>query len=102
MGQICDNCGREVPKDRQMYTMRIELFARPDPIVIQPADLLGDTKSKLEELIRQMENGDPDEAADEIHESYTFELCPSCRRQFHRRLKLKVQLRDEMSPPPQD
>ena len=96
MGQICDNCGCEVPKNRQMFTMRIEMFARADPIIIEPADLLGDTKAKLEEIIKQMENCDAEEAADEVHESYSFELCPACRRRFHRQLKLKVQLREEM------
>ena len=36
----------------------------------------------------QMENADVDELTDQVFEGYIFNLCPSCRSDFHQQLKL--------------
>ena len=94
MNSICDNCGKEIPPKAQIYAIRIELFARADPVVIELQDLLDNPASKMEELLKQLEDADPDEAADQVHESYTFDLCPVCRMQIHRQLKARDQQND--------
>ena len=89
MSRTCDNCGRIAPESEQMYTIRIEMFARAEPIEITLEDLLEDHTAKMEELLKQMEQLDPEEASDEIHESYRFDLCRACRRRIHAGLKAK-------------
>ncbi len=92
MDRTCANCGGTAPDNQQMYTIRIELFARAEPLVFTPEDLAADHASKLEELIAQMEAADPEEAADQVHEQYAFSLCAPCRARIHRGLKIKSKL----------
>lgn len=99
MKRTCDNCGAQVPEQTTMYSIRIELFARVEPLVITPKDLLEDSIDELEELVKQMEQLDPEEAEDEVHEQYIFDLCPECRRTMHRQLKLKAPKKDPLTNP---
>jgi hypothetical protein len=92
-GRTCDNCGCTTSEDEQMYSIRIEMFARADPLVLEPEDLLDDHLAKIEDLVKQMETLDAEEASDEVHESYTFDLCGPCRRLIHQQLKLKAKLK---------
>lgn len=87
MNRICDNCGRDVPASEQMYSMRLELFARVEPLVFSAEDLAKDTLQEIEKLAESMNNMDPDEAMDQVHESYIFDVCSLCRRRFHEQLR---------------
>ncbi|MCX7625244.1 MAG: hypothetical protein N2Z21_03415 [Candidatus Sumerlaeaceae bacterium] len=87
MNRICHNCGREVGSNEQLYVLRIELFAKAEPLELTIDDLLADHTAQIEKLIEEMEALDPEEASDEVYESYNFELCPECRRRVHHLLK---------------
>jgi hypothetical protein len=87
MNQRCDKCGREVPPKEQMYSLRIEMFARVEPMILTKEDLAQDYAASLEELVLEMETMDVSEAEDQVHESYVFDLCTKCRNVMHRQLK---------------
>jgi hypothetical protein len=90
MNRQCDKCGRDVPAEEQMYSLRIEMFARVEPMVLSKEDLLQDHTAALEELVLQMETMDVSEAEDQVHESYQFDLCSACRNLMHRQLKQRT------------
>lgn len=91
MARFCHNCGCEVPAQDQLYVLRLELFAKAEPLELTIDDLLADHTSQIEKLIKEMEKLDPEEATDEVYEAYTFELCPVCRRRIHALLKARAQ-----------
>lgn len=74
-----------------MYTLRLEMFARAEPLIITKEDLLHDHAVAMEKLVEQMESMDPAEAEDQVHESYVFDLCTKCRNLMHRQLKSRVE-----------
>lgn len=90
MNRVCANCGRSSPETEQMYTIRIEMFARAEPLVFDLHDLVQDHVEKLHELVKKMDEVDVEEAADQVHEEYTFDLCSRCRKKIHRGLKHKA------------
>lgn len=73
-----------------MYTIRVEMFARAEPLVFLSEDL-EESGPTLEQLVLQMEGVDPDEATDQVFEQYAFDLCSPCRSVLHRGLKAKAQ-----------
>jgi hypothetical protein len=86
---LCDNCGQVCPDGEQMYTLKLQIFARAEPLVFTIQDMQQDSTSKLEELVKEMENADPEEAEDEVFEMYGFDICKRCRRKMHQQLKAK-------------
>lgn len=93
MSQICENCGREIPAEAQVYTMRIDLFAQADPPDFDAADLDADSAEELQDLVREMEEMDDlevREAEAQVYESYLFSICPGCRLHFHEQLRARA------------
>ncbi|MCX7964722.1 MAG: hypothetical protein N2644_09660 [Candidatus Sumerlaea chitinivorans] len=90
MERVCDGCGRRLTKVDQPYTLRIEMFASADPVELTVDDLLADHTAQIEKLIEQMEHLDVEEATDQVYETYTFELCSTCRDELHRGLKARA------------
>lgn len=80
-----------------MYTLRIEMFARVEPLVISSEDLKTDYSAKLKKLLKKMEDMDPEEATDQVHEKYLFDLCSRCRETMHRQLKQRKAVNDATS-----
>jgi len=85
----CQNCGRTIPKGETLFEIRIDIYAKGGPIDIDPEDLKKDHIREMKELIKRMENMDIDELTDEVWESYRFDLCKTCRKEFHKKLKLR-------------
>ena len=85
--RYCDYCKQQIQPGSQGYALKIEMYALPDPPEFSFKDLQADHSAELEELIQKMESLDPQEAQDQVHESYPFILCSRCRNQLHRRLK---------------
>ena len=81
---VCDNCGRGIDAADQKYIMKVEMFASADPPIITEEMLKGDLVDKMNEIVEQMKDMDPQELEDQVFESYEFEICPACRDMFHR------------------
>ncbi len=90
MSRKCSNCGAEVHPNAQLYVLRIELYAKAEPLELTIDDLLADHTAQIEKLIEEMEVLDAEEATDEVYEAYAFELCAKCRRRIHRMLKQRA------------
>ena len=87
MKQICENCGTTIDKPELAFRLKIEMFADPSPPEFDQQDLEADFAEELRGILEQMEQLDPREAEDEVHEAYLFTLCGVCRRQLHDRLR---------------
>ncbi|MBN1900411.1 hypothetical protein JW926_03685 [Candidatus Sumerlaeota bacterium] len=85
----CDNCGRLVSDKEILFEIRIDIYAKGGPIEITKEDLQKDHIEEMKKLIKAMENMDEQELTDEVWESYRFDLCQDCRKEFHAKLKLK-------------
>jgi benzoyl-CoA reductase/2-hydroxyglutaryl-CoA dehydratase subunit BcrC/BadD/HgdB len=86
----CDNCGRIVNYKETLYEIRIDIYAKGGPIEITKEDLDKDHIAEMKKLIDAMEKMDEQELTDEVWESYRFDLCHDCRKEFHANLKLKA------------
>lgn len=86
----CENCGRAVFKGETLFEIRIDIYAKGGPIELEPEDLEKDHLKEMKDLIARMEKMDVDELTDEVWESYRFNLCHQCRKDFHSKLKMKV------------
>ena len=89
-GAHCQNCGKFIPPEETAYEIRIDIYAKGGPVKIKEEDLHKDHISEMEKLIREMEKMDAEELTDQVWESYRFDLCRECRKEFHTRLKMKV------------
>jgi hypothetical protein len=87
MKQICESCGGVIEKPEEAFRMKIEIFADPTPPEFTQEDLERDYEAEMRALFEQMENMDPKEVEDEVHEAYLFTLCAACRLSAHRELK---------------
>ena len=80
-----------------MYSLRLQLFARVESLDFTADDLLSATPQAFADLIAEMEKTDPQEAQDQVHESYMFHLCAKCRGVIHRLLKMRAGRQKETS-----
>jgi NMD protein affecting ribosome stability and mRNA decay len=95
--RTCDNCGRWIEGNEQLYVMSVTLSADPGPVQIDDKTSIGDVRDEFERLILAMERmsrEQVEEATDQVHESYRFILCPECRREVHHRMKRRVNIVD--------
>lgn len=93
---FCDNCGKIIKNSADQYTIQIEMFAKPAPIVIDDKELQKDHLSEMEDIIKnleQMNDEEVNEATDQVWESYSFTICSSCRIDFHKKFKQRVKKR---------
>jgi benzoyl-CoA reductase/2-hydroxyglutaryl-CoA dehydratase subunit BcrC/BadD/HgdB len=86
----CENCGRIVKGKDTLYEIRIDIYAKGGPVEITKEDLEKDHIAEMKKLIEAMETMDEQELTDEVWESYRFDLCHDCRKEFHAKLKLKA------------
>lgn len=92
--RVCENCGRWIERPEILYRVRIDVFAEP---TVHLDDPLAESSSKRrwEDLIQQLEMMSDDqvqEATEQVHERYEFDLCPECRKEMHRRIKARRNL----------
>lgn len=82
-GIVCDACGASLLIDEDVrYVLRIEGFAAYDPLEITRGDLERDLEREMEAILRRLETMSAEEAQDEVHRSFRFDLCPACWKRF--------------------
>ncbi len=79
---VCDRCSAMIEEDRLRYTFRIELFAAYDIMKIRPKDVRPDRDimKEIDDLIRKLENEDPEKLTEDVYYRIEQDLCPKCRR----------------------
>ena len=87
MKQICENCGRTIAEEELAFRLRIEMFADPSLPDLSEEYMKCNFDEELQKLYSEIESMDPDEAQDEVFESYLFTVCTLCRQGLHCRLK---------------
>jgi hypothetical protein len=73
-----------------LYEVKIEIYAKAEPLDLSPEDLEKDYREEIEHLIEAMEEMDTEELSDQVYECYRFDLCADCRNDLHTMLKLKL------------
>lgn len=73
-----------------LFEIRIDIYAKGGPVEITKEDLQKDHIKEMKKLIEAMAKMDEQELTDEVWESYRFDLCQDCRKEFHAKLKLKA------------
>jgi hypothetical protein len=69
-------------KDALRYTVKIDVCAAYDQIVVRLADLVRDHRAEILDLIEQFKNKDPAEIEETVYKGFQLDLCPSCQRAY--------------------
>ncbi|MBI4605781.1 MAG: hypothetical protein HY721_27765 [Planctomycetes bacterium] len=82
-GLTCDGCGETLLLDSEVrYVLRVEGFAAYDPLEITRQDLERDLEEEMRRLLDVLAKKGAEEAQDEVHRTFQFDLCPRCWRDF--------------------
>jgi hypothetical protein len=82
-GLVCDACGGTLLLDQDVrYVVRIEGFAAYDPLEITRADLQRDLEGEMKDALDALSRLTADEAQDQVHRSFAYDLCPACFRRY--------------------
>ena len=101
-GLVCDACGSSLLLDDDVrYVLRMEGFAAYDPLEITRQDLERDLESEMRALMASMEKLSAEEAQDQVHRTFRFDLCPRCWMRFVRDPLAGLKGRGGPSPPRQ-
>ena len=83
MRLTCDLCGKTLLIDEDVrYIVNIEVFAAYDPMELTEEDLRKDYRKELQDLVRRLEEMDPEKAQDSVYRKFEFQLCPKCQRKY--------------------
>lgn len=80
----CDSCGADLGSgDSDRYMVKMEAFAAvPSVIELSKEDLSQDQRGKMNRLLKELSNADPDQIEDQTYRSFRFDLCPTCHQTF--------------------
>lgn len=65
--------------DENRYIVKLEVFAAASPMDVSSADT-EDASGRLQEVLEQLRNTDPDEIEDKTYRSFRFDVCDNCRK----------------------
>ncbi len=66
------------------YTVKIDVRAAYDELVISLADLVRDHRSELLALIEKLKHKDPREIEESVYKNFNLDLCPACHKAYIR------------------
>lgn len=76
----CDKCGaRMEANDAYRFIVKIEVYAAAGHMDLTSADT-SDGESRLQEVMQELADTDPDEIEDQTYRSFRFDVCNACRR----------------------
>lgn len=82
-GLVCDVCGKPLLVDEDVrYVVDIRVYAAADPMELTQADLDKDHLAEMRRILDAIKHRDAQELEDEIHQEFTFHLCPMCRKVY--------------------
>lgn len=82
-GISCDACGKSLLVEEDVrYEVRIDVRAAYDPMEITREDLDRDLDAERRKLIERMKDLSAEEAMDQVHRAFKFDLCPPCQRRY--------------------
>ncbi len=76
----CDRCGQKLKaNDPGRYIVKLEVYAAASHIEFTEEDLKA-ASGRLEDVIAELSEADPDEVENQTYRSFRFDLCDSCRK----------------------
>jgi len=82
-GLVCDACGATLLLECDVrYIVRVEGFAAYDPLELTRADLERDLESEMKAALDALSRLGEDEAQDQVHRAFAYDLCPPCFRRY--------------------
>jgi hypothetical protein len=79
----CDGCGCEVLNARKVrYEIKIEVTAAYDPLVLNDEDLQRDYRAEIARVLAQLDEVSTEEAQNQVHRVFDFDLCLPCQRRY--------------------
>lgn len=75
-GESCFRCGKGLPAGSLTYVAQIRIFAGFDGILLEPE---GGVDRQLKQLLKQVEQSNPDDLEKEVYQEFHLILCKSCR-----------------------
>jgi hypothetical protein len=75
-GQRCFRCGKGLPPGSLTYVTQIRIFAGFDGILQEPEE---GVDRQLSQLLKQVEQANPEELEKEVYQEFHLILCKSCR-----------------------
>ena len=79
---ICDRCCRPIEEGWQRYIAKIQVYAAPDPIVVDEAELKRDQKAEIAAAMAKCEGMTEEELMRDVYVEFQFDLCRSCQRAY--------------------
>ncbi len=79
---LCDRCGRPLDAREVRFVAKIQVFASPGPIVVEPGDLIHGHRDEIAALIRQCEGMTEEELMKDVFVEFKFDLCRRCQRDY--------------------
>lgn len=81
----CDLCGNGLLLDGDVrYDVKIEVTCAYDPMEITAEDLARDHEGDMKKLIDRMKHLSEQEAMDQVHRAFRFDLCGRCQKEYLR------------------
>ena len=76
----CDRCQTPMSaNDENRYIVKLEVFAAASPLDLTHDDT-ENASGKLQEVLEQLRNTDPDEIEDKTYRNFRFDVCDNCRK----------------------
>jgi hypothetical protein len=80
---FCHRCAKQLEPGRgELYLVRIEAIADPNPPVITKEDLERDTMQEINRLVESMRDMSGQEAMDQVYRRITLYLCNACYQRW--------------------
>ncbi len=84
-GISCDACGKGLLIGEDVrYVVRIDARAAYDVLEIGAEDLERDLSKEIDSLLDRLASTDAEEAQNQVHRVFRFDLCVSCHRAYLR------------------
>lgn len=78
----CDGCGKELARNDLRYTVKIDVHATYDKLVVGLVDLVRDHRAEMLSLIERLKDKDPAEIEETVYKGFELDLCPACQRAY--------------------
>jgi hypothetical protein len=81
----CDLCGNGLLLDGEVrYEVKIDVTCAYDPMELTSEDLARDHASDLKNLVESMKSLSEEDAMDQVHRAFRFDLCGRCQKEYLR------------------
>ena len=79
----CDRCGQGLgANDAGRFIVKMEVYAAAGPVEFTAENLARDHEADMQQVLRQLQDANPDEIEDQTYRCLRFDLCRNCQRRL--------------------